>query len=59
MLNILRLICVNQVVVLLDPGCVGISVSGVPVLGGDELLSRLRAEGILAAARKAVYEDPT
>lgn len=49
MLDILRLMNVYHVIGLLDPDCVGTSLSGVPVLGGDELLPRLRAEGIASA----------
>jgi len=49
LLDILRLMNVYHVVGLLDPGCVGTSVGDVPVLGGDELLPRLHAEGIAAA----------
>ena len=48
-LDILRLVNAYHVVGLLDPGCVGESVSGVPVLGGDELLPRLRAESVASA----------
>lgn len=48
-LDILRLMNEYRVVGLLDPNCVGESVGGVPVLGGDELLPRLRAEGVSAA----------
>jgi sugar O-acyltransferase (sialic acid O-acetyltransferase NeuD family) len=49
LLDILRLMHTYHVVGLLDPGCVGVSVSGVPVLGGDDLLPRLFADGIAAA----------
>ncbi len=48
-LDILRLMNEYRVVALLDRNCVGESVGGVPVLGGDELLPRLRAEGVAAA----------
>lgn len=48
-LDILRLMNEYRVIGLLDPNCVGESVGGVPVLGGDELLPRLRAEGVAAA----------
>ena len=48
-LDILRLMNEYRVVGLLDPGCIGASVSGVPVLGGDELLPRLRADGVASA----------
>jgi len=49
LLDILRLMNEYRVVGLLDPGCVGTSVGDVPVLGGDELLPRLHAEGTVAA----------
>jgi len=49
LLDILRLMNNYRVIGLLDPNCVGKSVSGVLVLGGDELLPRLRAEGVAAA----------
>lgn len=48
-LDILRLMNEYCVIGLLDPNCVGESVSGVPVLGGDEMLPCLRAEGVAAA----------
>ena len=48
-LDILRLMNEYRVVGLLDPNCVGKSVCGMPVLGGDELLPSLHAEGIVAA----------
>jgi UDP-perosamine 4-acetyltransferase len=48
-LDILRLMNEYRVVGLLDPTCVGKSVCGVPVLGGDELLTSFHAEGIEAA----------
>jgi len=48
-LDILRLMKEYHVVGLLDPNCVGKSVSDVPVIGGDDLLPRLRAEGVAAA----------
>lgn len=48
-LDILRLMNEYRVVGLLDPNCVGESVSGVPVLGGDELLPGLRAESVATA----------
>jgi UDP-perosamine 4-acetyltransferase len=48
-LDILRLMNEYRVVGLLDPNCVGESVGGVPVLGGDELLPRLHAEGVAVA----------
>jgi UDP-perosamine 4-acetyltransferase len=48
-LDILRAMNQYHVIGLLDPGCVGASVGGVQVLGGDELLSRLRAESITSA----------
>lgn len=48
-LDMLRLMNEYQIIGLLDPNCAGEGVSGVPVLGGDELLLRLRAEGVAAA----------
>jgi sugar O-acyltransferase (sialic acid O-acetyltransferase NeuD family) len=48
-LDILRLMNTYSIVGMLDPNCVGESISGVPVLGGDELLPRLRAEGVGSA----------
>jgi UDP-perosamine 4-acetyltransferase len=48
-LDTLRLMNAYHVVGLLDPGCVGASVSDVPVLGDDELLPRLRAAGVAVA----------
>jgi sugar O-acyltransferase (sialic acid O-acetyltransferase NeuD family) len=45
-LDIVRLIDAYQVIGLLDPGCVGSFVGNVPVLGGDELLPRMRVDGI-------------
>lgn len=47
-LDILRLMNEYRVVGLLDPNCAG-DVGGVLVLGGDELLPRLRAEGVASA----------
>jgi UDP-perosamine 4-acetyltransferase len=49
LIDILRHMGGFEIVGLLDPNCVGASVSGVPVLSGDELLPRLRAEGIAKA----------
>ena len=48
-LDILRLMNEYRAIGLLDPGCVGASVGGVMVLGGDELLHHLYAEGIIYA----------
>lgn len=48
-LDILRLMKTYQVVGLLDPSHAGADVNGVPVLGGDELLPGLRADGIASA----------
>ena len=48
-LDILRLMNAYHIVGLLDPGCVGASVGDMLVLGGDELLPRLRAEGVASA----------
>lgn len=48
-LDILRLMNAYHIVGLLDPDCVGASVGDVLVLGDDELLPRLRAEGVVAA----------
>lgn len=45
-LDILHLMNAYHVVGLLDPNCIGESVGGVLVVGGDELLPHLRAEGI-------------
>lgn len=45
-LDIVRLMGVYQVIGLLDPYCVGSIVGNVPVLGDDELLPHLRAEGV-------------
>ena len=45
-LDIVRLMGVYQIIGLLDPNCVGSTVGNVPVLGGDELLPHLRAEGV-------------
>lgn len=46
MLDIIRLMGIYQIVGLLDPSCVGSEVDNVPVLGGDDLLPQLRAEGV-------------
>ncbi len=48
-LDILRLMNAYQIVGLLDPACLGTSVDGILVLGGDELLPRLRADGVSSA----------
>lgn len=48
-LDILRQDPRLEVVGLLDPGRVGQTVAGVPVLGGDELLGELRSAGVSAA----------
>lgn len=49
MLDILRLKNEYHPVGLLDPNYLGESIDGVPVLGGDELMPQLRAEGVAAA----------
>lgn len=48
-LEILRLSGKYNVIGLLDPALTGKTVGGLPVLGSDELLPRLRSDGISAA----------
>jgi UDP-perosamine 4-acetyltransferase len=45
-LDIVRLMDTYQIIGLLDPHCVGSTVGNAPVLGGDELLPHLRADGV-------------
>lgn len=49
LVDILRLSGTYALVGLLDPARVGQTAAGLPVLGGDELLPQLRAEGVDAA----------
>lgn len=49
LIDALRLAGQVEIVGLLDPAHVGETVAGVPVLGGDDQLPRLRAEGVSGA----------
>lgn len=47
--EILRLSGKHEIIGLLDSSLVGKKIGGFPVLGGDELLPRLRADGVASA----------
>lgn len=47
--EILRLSGKHEIIGFLDSALVGKKIGGFPVLGGDELLPRLRSEGVLTA----------